>query len=205
VHLHRHDDVPQTLVGISFPDVFRAQEFVTAAARLANQGSLKVADAVILVKQADGKVTVRETVDPQPAQSAISGALWTGLLGLLLAGPIGLAVGGALGAGTGAVAAKVIDLGIPDEWVDWFKQAVQPNTATVALLVTGLDQSALVQEASRFTGELVYANLPDDTQRRLRAALGDATPGTPSTIADAPHDALSGDATPDDGPNTLGT
>ncbi len=44
--------------------------------------------------------------------------------GLILAGPIGLIAGGALGAGTGAVAAKVIDLGIPDEWVDWFKQAV---------------------------------------------------------------------------------
>src|SRR6185312_13928552 len=69
VHIHRHDDVPQTLVGISFPDVFRAQEFLTAAARLANQGSLKVADAVILVKHDDGRVTVQETVDPQPAQS----------------------------------------------------------------------------------------------------------------------------------------
>jgi uncharacterized membrane protein len=203
VHLHRHDDVPQTLVGISFPDVFRAQEFLTATSRLANQGSMKVADAVILVKQADGKVNVHETIDPQPAQSAISGALWTGLLGLLLAGPIGLAVGGALGAGTGAVAAKVIDLGIPDEWVDWFKQAVQPNTATVALLVTSLDQSALVQEATRFTGELVYANLPEDTQRRLRAALGDTSPSSSGTAVDAPHDSLSGDATPADPPNTL--
>ncbi len=175
MHSHRHEDVPQTLVGISFTDVFRAQEFLTASARLASQGSMKVADAVILVKDAEGKVTVKETVDPQPAQSAISGALWTGLLGLLLAGPIGLAVGGALGAGTGAVAARVIDLGIPDEWVDWFKQAVQPNTATVALLVTGLDPSALVAEATRFTGELVYANLPEVTQERLRAALGGPT------------------------------
>jgi hypothetical protein len=68
---------------------------------------MKVADAVILVKDAEGKVTVKETVDPQPAQSAISGALWTGLLGLLLAGPIGLAVGGALGAGTGATTATL--------------------------------------------------------------------------------------------------
>jgi len=182
VHSHRHDDVPQTLVGISFTDAFRAQEFLTASARLASQGAMRVADAVILVKDADGKVTVKETVDPQPAQSAISGALWTGLLGLLLAGPIGLAVGGALGAGTGAVAARVIDLGIPDEWVDWFKQAVQPNTATVALLVTDLDPSALVAEATRFTGELVYANLADDTQHRLRAALSE--PSSRKTVID---------------------
>jgi uncharacterized membrane protein len=179
VHSHRHDDVPQTLVGISFPDVYRAQEFLSASTRLATLGSLRIADAIILLKSDDGRTTVRETVDPQPAQTAISGAMWTGLLGLILAGPIGLLAGGALGAGTGAVAAKVIDLGIPDEWVDWFKQAVQPNTATVALLVTDLDEGALVREVARFTGQLVYANLSEDTQRQLRTALGEvAPPGT---------------------------
>ena len=55
MHSHRHEDVPQTLVGISFTDVFRAQEFLTASARLASQGSMKVADAVILVKDARGQ------------------------------------------------------------------------------------------------------------------------------------------------------
>lgn len=199
MHSHRHDDVPQTLVGISFPDVFRAQEFLTASTRLATLGSLKIADAIILLKGEDGRTTVRETVDPQPAQTAISGAMWTGLLGLILAGPIGLLAGGALGAGTGAVAAKVIDLGIPDEWVDWFKQAVQPNTATVALLVTDLDEGALVREAARFTGQLVYANLPEGTQRQLRTALGDVTPVESSGTT--PGDG--GTVEPTEGSNTL--
>lgn len=169
----RDDDVPQTLVGISFSDVFRAQEFLTAATRLASLGSLKIADAIILVKDVEGKTTVHETVDPQPARTALSGAMWTGLLGLILAGPVGFIAGGALGAGTGAVAAKLIDLGIPDEWVEWFEQSVAPNTATVALLVTELDERALVAEVSRFTGHLVYTNLPEATQNRLRTALGE--------------------------------
>ncbi|MFT3853071.1 MAG: DUF1269 domain-containing protein [Ilumatobacteraceae bacterium] len=199
MHSHRHDDVPQTLVGISFPDVFRAQEFLTASTRLASLGSLRIADAIILLKDEDGRTTVRETVDPQPAQTAISGAMWTGLLGLILAGPIGLLAGGALGAGTGAVAAKVIDLGIPDEWVDWFKQAVQPNTATVALLVTDLDEAALVREVARFTGQLVYANLSEETQHRLRTALGDVTP-TEASGTTAGADA---DVEPTEGSNTL--
>ena len=38
--------VPQTLVGISFPDVFRAQEFLTAVTRLKANGSLVLEDAV---------------------------------------------------------------------------------------------------------------------------------------------------------------
>jgi len=193
---HHDDDVPQTLVGISFDDVFRAQEFLTASTRLATLGSLQVADAIILVKDDDGKTTVRETIDPQPVPTALSGAMWTGLLGLLLAGPIGFLAGGAIGAGTGAVAAKVIDLGIPDDWVDWFKVAVEPGTATVALLVTNLDEAALVAESTRFTGHLVYANLSEDTQRRLRAALGDGNTLVPPTT---PTDAVE----PPEGSNTL--
>jgi uncharacterized membrane protein len=167
-----HTGTPQILVGISFDDVFRAQEFLTAATGLAAKGKLVLKDAVSVVKDADGDTHVRETIDPQPGRSALSGALWAGLFGLILGGPVGWVAGMAVGAGAGAGAAKLIDLGITDEWIDWFKQAVQPGTATVALLVEQLDRDALVEEASRFTGaELIYANLDNLTKERLEAAL----------------------------------
>ena len=166
------EGIPQTLVGISFPDIFRAQEFMTAATGLAAHGSLKLKDAVLVVKDADGKTHVKETIDPEPGRSALSGALWAGLFGLVLGGPVGWAAGLAVGAGAGVVTAKVVDLGISDEWVGWFRAAVQPDTATVALLAEDLDRNALVAEASRFTGaELVYANLDEHTLDRIKAAL----------------------------------
>jgi uncharacterized membrane protein len=172
---HRDDQgVAQILVGISFADVFRAQEFLTAATGLAANGKLTLKDAVTVVKDQDGSTHVRETIDPQPGRTALSGALWAGLFGLILGGPVGWIAGLALGAGAGAGAAKLIDLGITDEWVDWFKQAVQPDSATVALLVEHLDLDALVAEAGRFTGaELVYANLDNLTIGRLEEALGE--------------------------------
>jgi len=159
----RHDDESyETLVGISFADLFRAQEFLTAASRLNASKRLVLKDAVIVVKNERGNTVVRETIDPQPARSAVSGAVWTGLLGLLLGGPVGWLAGTAVGAGAGAVTAKVMDYGIPDEWVTWFREAVQPGTATVALLVTELDRNALIAEVERFHGaHLVYANLDD--------------------------------------------
>src|SRR4051812_37703799 len=120
----RHDDdAPLTLVAIEFSDAFRAQEFLTAAARLASNDHLTMKDAVFVTADEEGKTIVRETVDPSAGRSALSGAVWTSLFGLLLAGPIGWIGGLALGAGTGAVTAKLVDLGIPDEWVDWFRQA----------------------------------------------------------------------------------
>jgi uncharacterized membrane protein len=167
------DIVPQTLVGISFPDLYRAQEFLTALQRLASNDVLVLEDAVVVVKGDDGKTVVRETIDPQPGRSAISGGMWTGLFGLILGGPVGWAAGTAIGAGAGALTAKVVDLGISDEWVDWFREAVRPGTATVAALASEIKEDALVAEVRRFAGaELVYANVDDQMLERLRGALG---------------------------------
>lgn len=186
-----HVDRPaETLVGISFPDIFRAQEFLTAATRMASRGELELKDAVTVVKDDEGKTVVHETIDPQPVQSAMSGALWAGLFGLILGGPVGWIAGIAVGAGAGAAAAKIIDLGLADEWVAWFRDVVQPGTATVALLVTEVNREALVAEAQRFTGaELVYTNLDPTTMDRIKEALGD-THATPEAV-DTPEVELS--------------
>jgi len=166
------DDAPLTLVGIEFPDVYRAQEFLTATTRLAANGHLRLRDAVFVAADADGKTVVHETRDPSPGRSALGGAVWAGLLGLLLGGPIGWIGGMAIGAGTGAVTAKVVDLGIPDEWVDWFRKAVDPDTVILALLVSDVDMPALVDESKRFTGaELVYANVDPTTLNQLEQSL----------------------------------
>jgi uncharacterized membrane protein len=171
-HEGTDDEGAQTLVGISFPDIYRAQEFLTAATGLAAKGSLRLKDAVIVLKDDDGKTHVKETVDPEPGRTALSGALWAGLFGLFLGGPVGWAAGLAVGGVGGAVTAKLVDIGVSDEWVDWFRQAVQPGTTTVVLLVEELQTEALLDEVRRFPGaELVYANLADDTLDRIKTAL----------------------------------
>lgn len=164
--------VPQTLVGISFPDAFRAQEFLTALHGMASRKELVLEDAVLVTKDDDGKTVVRETIDPQPGRSALSSGMWTGLFGLVLGGPVGWAAGAAIGAGAGALTAKLVDLGISDEWVSWFREAVKPGTATIAVLASEIVEDALVAEVHRFKGaELVYANFDDDMMGRLKNAL----------------------------------
>ncbi len=181
------DDTPLTLVAIQFSDVFRAQEFLTAATRLAANGHLTLKDAVFVASDDEGKTVVRETMDPTPGRSALGGAMWTSLFGLLLAGPIGWIGGLALGAGTGAVTAKLVDLGIPDEWVDWFRQAVHPGTVILALLVTHLEEDALVAETERFSGaHLVYTNIDAVGMQRLEEALGEQPVPEDAAPVDAP-------------------
>jgi uncharacterized membrane protein len=191
------EGTPRTLVGISFGDALRAQEFLTAATRLGVSDKLKLIDAVIVTKNDDGRTVVRETVDLQPGRTALSGALWAGLFGLILGGPVGWVVGAGVGAGTGAVAAKVIDHGVSDEWVEWFRQSVQPGTTTLALLVEDLDRAALVAELERFAGAtLVYANVDPDWLDRMRVALGEATQVAPAAPAAPSHEAPPDDDSP---------
>lgn len=163
---------PEALFGISFNDSFRAEEFLLALHGLASRKDLVLSDAVVVYKGEDGNVRVRETTDLQTSGTAVKGALWTGLLGLLVAGPVGWIAGLGIGAGAGAITAKVVDVGIPDDWVEWFKTVVHPHTSTVVALASEVNLSALYQEAQRFAGaELVHTTLRAGASADLAAAL----------------------------------
>jgi uncharacterized membrane protein len=164
------------LAAISFTDDLRAVEFMTAMTRLARDGRLALRDAVFVVKDENGKTHVRETRDLQPGQTALGAGLWAGLFGLLLGGPVGMLVAGGIGAGAGAVTAKVVDVGVTDEFVDQLREMVQPGTTTVALLGDEIDADAVLAELGRFGGaRYVTGNLSLDAIRRVREALGDPT------------------------------
>jgi uncharacterized membrane protein len=168
-----HDPEAEQLVGVSLRDQYRAVEFLSAMRRLNSLGKLELRDAVTVIKDEHDNIRVIETMDPQPGRAALSGAVWTGLLGLIVGGPVGWLAGLGLGAGAGAITAKVVDLGIPDEWVEWFKAAVRPGTYTVVVLARGIDVGALVNEASRFAGaSLVHTTLSPDAIARLTEAFG---------------------------------
>jgi uncharacterized membrane protein len=130
----------------------------------------------MVTKESDGRTRVKETVDLQPGRAALSGAVWTGLLGLIIGGPVGWVAGLGMGAGAGVIAAKVVDVGVPDEWVNWFRTAVEPGTFTVVVLADEVKIDELVAETERFGGaHLVYANMDVYAIRRLEIALGEAS------------------------------
>ncbi len=161
------------IIGVSFDRPVRAQEYLLAMRGLREQGGLELKDAVVVTKDRDGVAKVAETIDPTPGRAALSGGMWTGLLGLFIGGPVGWIAGLGIGAASGAVAAKMIDLGIPDEWIKWFKSAVRPGTSTVVILADHVHVRALAEEAARFSGaELLYTSMSDSAFEQLSAAFG---------------------------------
>jgi uncharacterized membrane protein len=182
--------VPPRLAAISFDDDLKAVEFMTAVTRLARDERLSLHDAVFVVKRDDGKTYVRETKDLQPSSTAIGAGLWSGLFGLLLGGPVGMLVAGGIGAGAGAVTAKVVDIGVTDEFVAQLREMVHPGTTTVAVLAEDVDAEAVLAELQRFEGaRYVAGNLPLAAIQAVRDALGDPSATTGSTLpppAEAP-------------------
>ena len=160
------------IIGVSFDRQVLAQQYLLAMGGLKETGALALQDAVVVTKGDDGSVKVVETIDPTPGRAALNGAMWTSLLGLVLGGPVGWVAGLGIGAASGAVTAKFVDLGIPDEWVAWFRDAVEPGTSTVVILAEHVHVTALADEARRFAGaELLYTSMPDHAYEQLRRAL----------------------------------
>ena len=160
------------IIGVSFDRQVLAQQYLLAMGGLKESGALDLQDAVLVTKHEDGSVKVLETIDPTPGRAALGGAMWTGLLGLVLGGPVGWVAGLGIGAASGVVTAKIVDLGIPDEWVAWFREAVEPGTSTVVILAEHVHVGALAEEARRFAGaELLYTSMPDHAYDQLRDAL----------------------------------
>ena len=90
--------------------------------------------AASIVKDAAGKLTIRETTDIGAKQGAAAGALAGGLIGLL-SRKRGTVSSAALGALLGGVAAHKIDTGIPDPRLEAIGHSLDhASSATVAIV-----------------------------------------------------------------------
>ena len=90
--------------------------------------------AASIVKDAAGKLTIRETTDIGAKQGATAGALAGGLIGLL-SRKRGTVSSAALGALLGGVAAHKIDTGIPDPRLEAIGQSLDhASSAAVAVV-----------------------------------------------------------------------
>lgn len=165
-------------VAIAFDSALRAQEALLAALRLEERGLLTLHDAVFVSRSASGRIEIFETSDPAPVAAAVPTSLIGALIGTLVAGPIGLLVGGVLGGGGGALAARLLDTGIPDRVAREIGAQTQPGQTSLALLVSDVVAAAVLEELRRFQGaRIAYAEVPPDALAVMRQTLSDPPAG----------------------------
>jgi len=113
---------------VVFDSESKAYEGSLALQELQNEGSINLYAKAVIVRNADGKLTVKQTGDMGPVGTAVG--LLTGSLIGLLGGPVGVAIGVTLGT-SGGMLYDLAQLGVGEEYLNEVGKSLQPGKAAV--------------------------------------------------------------------------
>jgi uncharacterized membrane protein len=156
-----------TLVVIDYESEIKAEEVRLALLKMQKEYLVDLADAVVVVRDAQGKVKLRQLYN-LTAAGAATGGFWGTLIGLLFLNPL---FGFAIGAAAGAISGALKDVGIDDDFMKKLGETLKPGTAALCILVHQMTPDKVVDELKRFGGTLIKTNLSHEHDAKLRAAL----------------------------------
>jgi uncharacterized membrane protein len=159
-----------TFAAIAYDDPQKAQEVRLALVKLQREYLIDMEDAVVAVKNEEGKIKLHQAVN-LTAAGAVSGGFWGTLIGLLFLNPL---LGAAVGASAGAVSGALSDLGIGDDFMKKLADGLQPNTSVLFVLVRKATPDKVVDEIKQYGGTVLQTSLSHDDEAKLQAALDEA-------------------------------
>ena len=163
-----------TFVAIKYDDVYRALEVRLAMVNLQREYLIDLEDAVVAVRNEDGKVKLHQAVH-LTAAGAVSGGFWGLLIGLIFLNPL---LGAAVGATAGAVSGALSDAGISDDFIRDLADGLQPNTSVLFVLIRRATPDKVVDEIKRFGGTVLQSSLSHDSEATLQTVLDEAMAAT---------------------------
>jgi len=161
-----------SLIVMAFDTEDEAEKVREALVSGKKQGLLQIDDAAVVVKDASGKVHVKNQV---------SRGTWTatgvgGLLGLLI-GTIFFPLGGlVMGLAGGALVGRMMNLGVDGKFVKQVEEEIQPGTSALFILAGNADPTGALAILRQFEGRVIQTNLSSEAEESLRRALGDDSP-----------------------------
>ena len=155
------------LVAIRFKSPDRAEEALRQAAEAQKEHVLDLADAVIVSRGADGRVSLKQSF-PTVAAGAASGGMWGTLIGLVFLNPL---LGLAVGAASGALSGYLTDYGINDDMMKRMGQKLEPGESALFVLVRKSTPDRVIPALRDLEGEVFHTSLSRDEEERLREAL----------------------------------
>lgn len=173
------------LIVVSFDGEDKADQVLNKLRSLQKEYLVDLEDAVVAVRDKNGKVRLKQSVNLMAAGLA-GGAAWGGLMGtlvgLLFLNPVaGLATGMAFGASAGALSAALSDYGINDDFMGRVASGLQPGSSALFVLARRVNFDKVLPELRPFGGRVLKTSLSDDQEARLRQALEGIAQPAPAT------------------------
>jgi uncharacterized membrane protein len=167
------------LVEIAFPSEEKAEEVRRKLLDMQKEYLIELGDAVIAVKQPDGRVKLNQLFNPT-ASGAVSGTFWGALIGMIFLMPL---AGAAIGAASGAISGRLTDVGINDEFMRNAAQTLQSGNAALFLLVRKMTTDKVLAALQGEGGTVLRTSFDETKEEALRAALAGATQSSQPTAS----------------------
>jgi uncharacterized membrane protein len=166
-------------VEIAFPSEEKAEEVRRKLLDMQKEYLIELGDAVIAVKQPDGRVKLNQLFNPT-ASGAVSGTFWGALIGMIFLMPL---AGAAIGAASGAISGRLTDVGINDKFMRDAAQSLQSGNAALFLLVRKMTTDKVLAALQGEGGTVLRTSFDETKEEALRAALAGATQSPPPTAS----------------------
>ena len=183
------------LVAIAFDGPQEADRVLTELGRLQTEYLIDLEDAVVAIRQPDGRVQLKQSLNLAgvgAASGGLSGAFWGTPVGLLFLNPLaGFAVGGLVGAGAGVLSGSLVDYGIDDDFIRSLAATLKPDSSALFVLVRKVQPEKVLAELSGVRGHVLRTSLSSEQEARLQAPLsGTAAKGgsVPIAVSDREYD-----------------
>lgn len=163
------DAIMSNLIVIGFSNEADAFEMRAALAKLQAQYLIDMEDAVVVTRDAKGKVQLHHAVN-LTAAGAASGGFWGMLIGMLFLNPL---AGFAIGAGGGALSGKLADIGINDPFMKELGATLTEGTSALFVLVRQSTPDKVLDALTPFAGKgrVLQTSLTKDKEDELRAFI----------------------------------
>ena len=158
------------LVVIAFQSESKAEEVRQKLLGMQKDYLIELGDAVIAVKQPNGKVKLNQIFHPTAA-GAVSGTFWGMLIGWLFLMPL---AGAALGAASGAIGGAMTDLGIDDQFMKEIGKTLHSGNAALFVLIRNLTADKVLADLKGVGGTVLRTSFDHTKEEALRQALAGA-------------------------------
>lgn len=155
------------LIVVVFDEAEEAGNVRATLKSVEHEGRLRLDDSAVVVKDADGKIHVKDQMDRGVKVGAVTG----GLLGLLLASiffPIG---GLIIGAVAGGLIGSAAGLGISKSFIKEVSESMTENSSALFIIVRDGDPDLAVAALRPYQGKILQTTLSEEDEETLRRAL----------------------------------
>jgi uncharacterized membrane protein len=155
------------LVVITFDNPDEALKVRESLRKMESEGYLKLDDSAVVVKEADGKVHLKNEMDRGTQAGAIGGSMVGLLIGSIMFPVAGLVLG-ALG---GGLVGHLFDKGVDQQFVKDVTEKMAPGSSAIFFILRGNDPGMAIATLRQYDGEIYQTTLPEEAEEALRDAL----------------------------------